>query len=273
MSDKLGVLYQNLVDDSTTVLTASHESGDRIDDKLQTVDITDIWRANSLTPNLVLDFASAVTIRCIQLVNTNLTNAATWRIRGATSQANLTSAPGYDSGDISAWPAASGAQIRNNINPFHFINGGSQFRWWRIDISDAANTDGVIDAGRLVMGNAFQPEINAAFGLRLGAKDLARSGRTRGGQPDFDKIGILRYLEFALPQLTFAEAHDSILDMDLLNGITSDVLVFPLPLRFTEQWHVNVIWGTMVNLAPIELLSSPGSKMRFNKRIRVEERL
>lgn len=273
MSANIGILYENLSDASTVTLAASHESGDRTAAKLQNIDVTNIWRANSLSPYLTVNFGSAKLINAIAVINTNFTNGATWRIRAATSEANLTASPGFDSGNVSAWPAASGTQIRNNVNPFYFINGGAQFQWWRIDFADSGNTDLVLDAGRLVMGNAFQPKYNADFGLRLGIRDLATSTRTRGGQPDFDKIGKLRTIEFALSLLSTSEAVNSVFDMQALNGISTDVLVFPLPLEDTENFHANVIWGPMRELTPIETRAMPARRMRWLTRISVEERI
>lgn len=90
---------------------------------------TDVWRSTSLTSQyIVADLGSAKAVDTIALMFTNLTSAATMRIRGATSQANLTASPGYDSSTINpAWAGATQNVDRPPTGPLP--TGAPTIRW------------------------------------------------------------------------------------------------------------------------------------------------
>jgi len=114
-----------------------------------------VWRSNaSLTPYLVIDLGTAQTINRLALLFCNVTAVATMRVRAAPSQANLTAAPIFDQTGLALPGTYDDGGDKHAICR---IAGSISARWWRIDLSDAGNTAGYIESGRLWLGKAFEP--------------------------------------------------------------------------------------------------------------------
>jgi len=257
----------SLADDAT--LTASHETGSLVRGNLLTAGLTEIWRPNAVTGvYLVIDLGAAYAVAIIALINTNLTSAATWQIRGATSEANLTAAPGYDSGSVTAWPAGAGVAIRGYVDPVHIPSAAQSYRWWRIDLTDAANPDGYLQAGRLVMTKAVEPARNFDRGRGVYIVDPSVIRRTRGGQGAARSETIRRGLEFGLSGLSKAEALGSLFDLEWLAGSTREIAVCLEP-DDPDYHHLHFIWGRLVALEPFE----DPKHNAWIKRYRIEQSL
>jgi hypothetical protein len=131
---------------------------------------SDVARWTDLTQvYLVIDALAAVTVNMVALLYTNMTSAATWRIRGATSVANLTNgSAGYDSrvGGVDLTMITDPAETWwDRLHAYLWVAATiGPFRYWRVDIADAANPAGYFQAGRLYMGNMYQ----ASRGAKLG---------------------------------------------------------------------------------------------------------
>jgi hypothetical protein len=115
-----------------------------------------VWRSSGLSSvYITVDFGTATAVDTLAMVAPNWTTSATWRLRGATSEANLTAAPGYDSTAVTPWPGATKpTETWLQHAPFLRLGSTQTYRWWRIDIADAGNTDGYLEAGALLIGTA-----------------------------------------------------------------------------------------------------------------------
>lgn len=274
MPTKLLIGFENELEDSAAVLTASNEFGTQTVDKLLVADLTDVLVMASLTPNIIVDFGAAQDIGAIFWGNTNITDQATLRVRAATSEANLTANPGYDGTVLNAWPAASGVDIRKHglyVNPFEFFSADKSFRWWRFDWSDPTNLSTSLSIGRLVMVKPFFPSVNAAFGLNFSSEDLSLKTLTVDGQPSINRRSRLRRLEFSLELLTDAEAFDTIYPAELLVGTSQDILICARPDETDDYW-LNVIWGTLQELTPMAVKPMQSTGLRWGKRFSLLER-
>lgn len=221
---------------------------------LLTMQPYEVWR--TLTPaaaSLVFDLQSAQTINLVALLFTNASATATWRIRGATSEANLTAAPGYDSGALTIWPVGvpgAGLSIRRTVDAIKFLAaaggpGAQTFRWWRIDIADAANPSGWFQAGRVYIAAANQPQRNLAYGWGIRPVAPALRRRSAGGQ-----LHVVsgarggRVLRFELRWMTEAEAMGWLFDLAQQRGSSRDVLAIRDPDR-PELFAVQAVYGLM----------------------------
>ncbi len=260
---------RNLTDLSAAAFTASHESGGLVVENLQTVDVTERWRAGAVSSvSLETDLGAAYDVGLLALINSNITSAATGRVRGATSQANLTAAPGYDSGaGISLWPADTSTAIRGYVNIVHIPSTVQSYRWWRWDLDDAGNGDGYLTAGRSVIQEVVEPDRNFARGAMHGHRDPSVARRSRGGQPTWRTETKSRIRSFELPALTAAEA-DALDDIDALHGRTLDRAICLQP-DDTDRMYRHFMWGPVTELAPFEDVRHQRSVRRFSQ----EERL
>ena len=233
------------------VLTAGSAAANMPVTNLQLVQPTDVWRAIDLANSYVVaDLGAAAAITLAALLDTNASSAATWRIRAATSEANLTAAPGYDSGSLTHW-LASGLgdwETTHAVKTFAAQN----FRWWRIDVSDAANPDGYYQAGRLYLAVKWEPtgNIKVREGMSLRWLDPSPIAQTISGHRYPDIKRRRRVLEFGLGYLSEAEMWGNAAPIDRLRGTSKDLLISrdPAHASYAQEWTV---YGLLHELTPI----------------------
>lgn len=212
---------------------------------------SDPWRATDLANAYVeLDLGTAVEINLIALLYTNASSAATWRIRAAASQANLTAAPDYDTGSNTFWPQ-SGLEDWSFTHGFIWLDASTQTRrWWRIDVSDAGNPDGYFQAGRLYLAKPFQPATNIEFGWSVGYADPSPKRRATGGQTYPLLRSRSRVLNFSYSFMSESEMFDNLFDLNRRRGASEDVLVIVDP-DATANIHERIVYGLVDDLKPI----------------------
>ncbi len=240
------------------VLTASSAPEGLPVGNLQTRQPGQVWRAQDPAASWVeADLGSAATLNLVALLHHNLTGAGTWRIRAAATQANLTAAPGYESGVVTAWPT-TGLDDWETVNSILWLGdaGAQTFRWWRVDLADAANPAGFLEAGRLYLANAWQPSRNLDYGWSTAWLDPTELNLALGGQ-EYD-IGRRRRREitFAIPIVANsqaeaeAEAYDQPFEIQRRRGRSGDVLAIRDPDN-ADQLQRQTIYGRMAELRPI----------------------
>lgn len=198
--------------------------------------------------HIVADLGAAQEVNQVWLGYTNATSAATWRVRGATSEANLTASPGYDSGSADIWPV-SGLDDWDTVNGLRWLSTAQTYRWWRIDIADAANPDGYFDIGRLYIAKAWQAG-GIQFGWSLGWLDDSEIERARGGQMHPVERPRRRELSFTLHGKSEAQMYGDAFAIQRLRGRSRDVLVVRDPMQTTWLQH-QTLYGLMTELRPI----------------------
>ena len=218
---------------------------------LQNAQLGTVTRWTSLAGmGVEIDLGSAKAINLIAALSHNGTSAATWRIRGATSQANLTASPGYDSGTISMWPVTGKPSLTGYLSSLKFLAAAQTFRWWRIDFTDAANPDGYLDVGRVYVDAAFQPSRNLSYGWRILPIDPSIKLETLGGQSFVTARPIKRMLSMRLPALTENEAMGKVLALQRALGIQRDALAIRDP-DATTWLQEQMIYGRLQNLSGV----------------------
>jgi hypothetical protein len=163
------------------------------------------------------DFAAASVVGSCVLYNHNLTIQATWRLRmwDAAGQAgNLV----YDSGTVTALPALGWGEFGWGLVPWGasvFTGWGAAFSvlWFpavgalsfRLELTDAANPAGYLQAKRLLVGPYFEPGVNVSYGLQLYWEDNSEQRRTQGGSLRTDARVRYRCIKGELGYLNPAE--------------------------------------------------------------------
>lgn len=198
-----------------------------------------------------LDLGSAQAIDLFMAIHKDTTTALTWRIRGATSEANLTAGPGYDSGVISVY--ATGSRPTNYaasepLTAVKYLTSAQTFRWWRIDFNDTGATNYSI--GRVYFSKAWIPAINISFPWDEGFIDMAIRSRAQGAQTFAKNMGRLRVINFNLDFESESDMYTNAHEIDRLRGAAKDVLVVR-DAAATTHLHQQTIYGLMTDLRPI----------------------
>lgn len=163
-------------------------------------------------------------IDVIAMLGTLANDDATWRIRGATTQANLTAAPTVDTGVVPL-RVNTGIGRRMSYHAYRRLTQSYTVAWWRIDITHTAPT---FFARHLILGLARQ-SVNYSRGASFSPADFGSMTRTLLGSPDRIVGWRGRQISFALSWLNEAEFEAKWSELDILVGSTFPVLVLPNP--------------------------------------------
>lgn len=130
---------------------------------------------NAASTVIICDLTIAQKIGVVALIAHNFSEDAELRIEGSTSPSFSTST--FDSGYL---PTYDGTTFGTNID-------SDALRYWRISISDTANTDGFIEIGRVFIGHAWKPMRNISWGPSLGIESSSSMTASLGG-PEYPEI-------------------------------------------------------------------------------------
>lgn len=236
--------------DAATVTTDS-EIATLPASNVQTQHVAQKWHtaAGVKSAYLLLDLLASLSCAVLAVLGTNLTSAATIRIRA--SDADPTGAAGekYDSGTVSAGIKAGYGAIYKSF-------AAASARYWRIDLADASLPDNM-QVGRVFLGPSWVPATSGAnnaggqdYGWAITPLDPSAVDESYGGQEYGDERPQRRQVDFILNWLTKAEAFDNALAMARSAGIVRDVLAIndPTETYLSEQ----AVYGRMTSLAPIQ---------------------
>lgn len=212
-----------------------------------------VWRSSGLsTVYVVIDLGAATAIDMVSMVNVNWTTSATWRIRGATSESNLTASPGYDSTAVTPWPGGTKpTEDWNQHAPFRQLGSTQTYRWWRIDITDAGNTDGYLEAGALLIGAAVTVTYNSIRGWQFGDDPASIVQYTAYGRSVVDPRDNPRIKAIPFSALPRADVMAGLGAMLRERGVAKPFLTVVDPSA-TTYLHVNTIYGLRVGAWSVE---------------------
>lgn len=229
----------------------------------------DRWRSTDLNSlYIVVDLLTAQAINLIALLFHNAATDATWQIRGATSEANLTAAPGYNSGAIAMWDAGWPA----DQDPLHSLlwlgDSPETYRYWRIDITDLNNADSYFEAGRLYIDSAWQlPALrNIELGWDVRFIDPATKSRSKGGQLYAETAQRWREITASINWQSEDVMYDNLFELQRRYGVSKDILVVRDPDATTHLLR-QTVYGVMTQLPPV---TNPNNSI-FRSRLIVEE--
>lgn len=223
----------------TNALAASSTAGLLVAGSLKTDIKGDIWRSTSTSATLTVGWSTGERIGCVALPHTNLSQAATIRVRlYSDAGATLIS----DTGPILACPATP-VKIRGwgasaaGVMAYAY-GGGSAARVWFepvsgvkqvvIDISDPGNAAGYVEASQLVVGDYWSPQYTADVGVSLAPRDLSTVDRRDSGDQS-SKVGT-RHREMSITLSNMHGADRSVL-LSILrsNGVTCPIFFSLFP--------------------------------------------
>ncbi|MES2903279.1 MAG: hypothetical protein V4696_03760 [Pseudomonadota bacterium] len=192
-------------------------------DNLNNDDPLSVLRSSSGSLSIIFN-TGGVPLDVIALLGTMANDGATWRIRCASSQANLTASPTMDTGTV-ALRVSTGIGRRPSYHAYRRLSASRTDAWWQIDI---VHTAPQFIARHLVVGLARQ-SVNYSRGAGAVPMDLGQMARTTFGAPDRTPGWRGRQVDFALSWLSETEYETKWSRLDQLVGTTFPVLALPNP--------------------------------------------
>ena len=222
-----------------------------------------VHRATGTSVTYTATWSTAEPVSCVALPFCNLTPSATIRVRGYSDDAGTVQV--LDTGTNPACPAQAillrGWTALASASAYAYGGGATARAWFGtvavkrmvIDIVDAGNAAGYVEASVLVAGVHWSPVYNPEYGAPLIPVDMTRQFRSDAGDPVF-AVGP-RYNKLSLDLRTMPAA-DRTAMMSILRGNGMAVPMF-ISLHPTssdlELERDHQIYG---NLASISALSA-----------------
>jgi hypothetical protein len=215
----------------------------------------EVWRATGCTAEyLTFDFGSAVAANALVLLGHNLTGAATLRLRLGTSAGNAAAAPAVDTGALSAWPITG--KPSDPDWPYYFSlltwPNPTGYRYGRLDIADAANPAGYVQASRLYVGPSFVPAANVDMNIGLGLVSPGQVSRSPFGATFADDRGpAARSMAIPMSSIDESEMADTLFELQRYCGVARD-FAFCLDPAATTRFHKYSMQALFASMSPFQ---------------------
>jgi hypothetical protein len=240
---------------------------------LQTRELDDVARSTNATTastQLVATWIADQAVRVVSLQNHNLGLAATVRIvlKPAVGDPlyDVTVDAWPDCFDDGAGPRKPTAEEIEHYPAWHFVHvlpaEVAGVRTMELYVTDTANADGYVQAGRLWAGPAWQPTRNMAYGLTLGWSHTAPEERTPGGALFTGDGYRLRTGRFSLSWLTPADGRLAF-DFSGAVGVTGEMIVVLEPDTALDMARTSFP-ARMAQLSPLEYPALSHRSMAFD---------
>lgn len=245
----LRVIHINRADLATS-LAASTTSGSLVASLMQSDRKGEAHRSTGTSVTYTLTWTAGTTIGAVALPATNLTAAATMRVRFYSDTA--ATALLLDSGTNIACPGLNLDQWAwsGNLDANAFAYGGASkaVSWLvntaavkavKIDLVDTTNPAGYIDCARIVAGPWWSPTYNGDFGASTELTDASVNTRSDAGDLITDRSTISQNLTFSLNFMPEAD-RAQLSQLMRANGVWKPVFVSILPTAgdASEQDHM-----------------------------------
>ena len=172
----------------------------------------------------------------------NLSSVAQYRVQG--SNVSDFSVAEYESGMVDVWPSFWSTEALDweddrwwdgkiteeeragyTANLVHLLDTETYARYWRLMMFDTTNPDGYVQAGRLIIAQAWQPAVNHDWGAKLGYETDTQSESALDGSRYFDVRPRRRFFSCQLSWLDSDEAYGRILEMMRALGTHQELFV------------------------------------------------
>ena len=168
-----------------------------------------------------LTAAQAVKVLAALYVGAEAATPTTWRWRGASTEAGLTTTPGYDSGTVAFASGQAGLPHRSlGVHDWLILSSAQTYQWWRVDFDTACSV------GNVIIAPGFFPAYGAVYGAEMPSL-VDDSPKRRGASGFVDTLLRPGYdrASFTLQFLSPAEALRTSRDIDEAVGAHKPVFV------------------------------------------------
>lgn len=205
---------------------------------LQNTTRTSVWRAGGTAATITAAWVDPVALDSVALMTSNLSGAATWRVRALDGGGVML----YDSGVSLACPPRPFGELDwgfrpLGVNAFAFGLAAQSVLWMPervlassvvIDVDDASNPAGYVEASRLVIGERWEPVTNMSWGAQLTFEERGNQSRADDGSLRSEPGAVSRALEFNLDWLAEPD-RAAMAEMTRYLGVHRDFLVSAYP--------------------------------------------
>lgn len=217
--------------------------------KMQPLDFCQVpYQVSYWTANVVINFGGPVDINFVGLLYTNFGDNATWRIRLADTEANLTAAPSYD---VANYFYHTSDVSFDKKHGFMYFSTTETCTWMRIDFGNHEDTaEGFFNWGRLIAGLAKQPLNNFNYGNTRGFIDNSTQDVTIRGNTIVNEQGLQKTLKIVVTADSEDEMYDIGYRVFQTRGSSKDVLIILDP---DDEVHRNdkIYYGLLNANLPI----------------------
>lgn len=217
------VLSPKLSDLST--YTASNSVTNAVASNVRIARPFTFWRSTSTTPWLKGNFGTPRTVNTVSLGYINAQASDTVRIRLASSDAGLTSSPGYDSNvefgsPVLIIPAGVDSSAYRFVHRSIEIT-SQTFQWFQLDFGFGSNSDGYVQLSRAMLGERIEPLTSIKTGWKTSLIEPVVETTDLGGEESSRPTGAKRSVEAEWHNLTESE-RDSLYAMLIERGSSKD---------------------------------------------------
>jgi hypothetical protein len=245
-------------DSDLATMTASSEVVGAEARKLQTRQPSELWRSTSAAPQFIdVTFPRPVAANALAIVAPNASPGGMFRVRGGIFPDSPEWAASVDTGFQSMWPA-TGKPMLPDLGPLTCLlrwDNDQPYQYWRVDIADTGSVLAYIEAGRLVLGRAFQPSMNFDYGgTPLGFAAVDVQAQTPYGRTFTDRrtASAPRIFEISVYSLNKREAFDGLGEIQRTRGLWGDVICALDPGERTD-FHRFTMQGVFTSAAAYTL--------------------
>lgn len=252
------IAWQNNAD--AALLVASSELSTLPGANVQQPHLSQKWytAAGVNAAAITLDMLTALACDLLALLGTNLTAAATVRLRLSNVDPAALATLLLDTGVLAAG-------VKAGYGAIYKAFASTPARYWRIDLSDASLMQ--LQIGRLFLGPSWAPSSPQEFGWSVTAMDPSKITTSYGGQDYADVVPQKRVLDFQLNWHSEAELYGNAFALARSQGIAKDVLaIHDINGAFLSEQSV---WGRCTAAQPLIHRTTRTFQQKFN----IQERL
>lgn len=207
---------------------------------------------------LIFDMLSSVACALLAMLGTNLSAAATVRVRASDVDPTVTGTLLLDTGVL-----AGG--VKEGYGAIYKAFASTAARYWRIDLSDASLTQ--LQVGRVFLGPSWAPASNQEYGWSVTSTDESLISESYGGQDYADIRPQRRLLEFELKWGSEAEMYGNAFALSRAQGISKDVLaIHDITSAYVSE---QAVWGRCTAAQPLVHRTT----LNFRQKFSIKERL
>ena len=258
MPNNLRIIHRNDIDQATS-LAASTTAGSLAAALMQNNERKgDAHRSTGTSVTYTATWTGGVTLGGVALPATNLTAAATIRVRAYSDTA--CTALLQDTGTITACPGLAAVPWTwtgaYNANAFAYGALSKAVAWFaanqagvkglKVDLVDTGNPAGYIDCARLIAGPWWSPDWNPEHGATVMVEDASANTRNDAGDLVTDRAPVHELLTMKLPLLSESE-RAQLMQVARANGIWKNIFVALLPGDGSAAEQDYMVYGKRKN--------------------------
>lgn len=176
-------------------------------------------------------------------------------LAGDSAAGGVVTSPALDTNYASVWPLGVKPQISTWSNWTSILSWSNTtpYKYWQVEVGDDGAELTNLQAGRLMLGQFWQPRLNFDFGARVGVTNADFRRRTPWNRTVTDRRLPGRTVRLPFVVADEADAVDQAMEMQRSLGTALDLVVSLNPAA-TDRFHRTTMHGTLAETGEFEIL-------------------